>query len=58
MPSKPLRSWLYTLGVLLSVGGIALRINHLISLGICFALLTMGMLLVSKARKIRKTQSE
>jgi hypothetical protein len=55
MPPKSLQSLLYTLGALLSVGGFALRVNHWISLGSCVALLTIVMILTSKARKSRKT---
>lgn len=46
---------LYIVGALLSVGGFLLRVNHLISLGLCFAIITVGLLATGIARRRRKT---
>ncbi|MBF9238084.1 hypothetical protein I2I05_11825 [Hymenobacter sp. BT683] len=42
-------------GALLAVAGATLRLNHLISFGLCFALMTAAMLATWGARRVRKT---
>jgi hypothetical protein len=45
-------------GVLLSVSGGLLRLNHVISLGVAVAMLTAGLLAVGQARRLKKTPAQ
>ena len=55
MRSTRLPLLLNIVGVLLSVSGGILRINHSISLALFFAMVTLGMLAISQARRLQKT---
>jgi hypothetical protein len=46
---------LHIVGALLSVSGLILRLNHLISLCVAFAMLTAGVLAVGQARRLKRT---
>jgi hypothetical protein len=58
MRSTRLPFLLNIVGVLLSVSGCILRVNHSISLGVAFAMLTLGMLAVGQARRLQKTPTQ
>ena len=50
--------FLNLVGLLLSVGGCILRLNHRISFGLAFALLTAGILAISQARRLKKRPAQ
>lgn len=54
MQPNRLCTLLYIIGTLLTVVSTILRVNHFISFGVCFALITVGLLVIGKARRIRR----